>query len=78
MVLVSDDSSVIGSLVGSNLCYFICLSHLIRSRVVTNRILFSEIPVILHAGAKCSELQSIIGSMGKTGYRYVAYPAPTV
>ena len=78
MVLVSDDSSVIGSLVGSNLCYFICLNHLVRSRVAINRKFFSEITIILHAGAVCSELPSNIGSMGKTGYRYVAYPAPPV
>ena len=31
-----------GSLVRSNLCYLICLRHLIRSRGVTNLIFFSE------------------------------------
>ena len=41
MVLI-DGNSEIGAHVRSNLCYLICLRHLIRSRAVTNRISISE------------------------------------
>ena len=37
MVLTSDGNSEIGAHVRINLCYLICLRHLIRSRVVTIR-----------------------------------------
>ena len=40
MVLISDGNSEIDAHVRSNLCYVICLRHLINSRVVTNRITF--------------------------------------
>ena len=38
MVLVSDGNSEIGVHVRRNICYLICLRHLIRPRAVTNRI----------------------------------------
>ena len=48
----------------SNLCYLICLRHLIRSRADKNRIFFAPIrPIFLHACATCSELPSNISSM---------------
>ena len=42
MVLILDGNSEIGAHVGSNICYLICLRHLIRSRVVSNSIYFLE------------------------------------
>ena len=39
MVLILDGNPEIGVHVRSNLCYFICLRHLLRSRAVTNRII---------------------------------------
>ena len=42
MVLILDGNSEIDAHVGSNQLCFVCLIHLIRSRAVTNRILFSE------------------------------------
>ena len=36
-VLLFDGNSEIGLQVGSNLCYLVCLMHLIRSRAVTNQ-----------------------------------------
>ena len=48
MVLVPDGNSTLGGTdLGSNLCYLICLRHLINSRAVTN--IFS--PKRLHACA---------------------------
>ena len=41
-VRISDGNSEIGANGMSNLCYLICLRHVIRSRVVTNRISLSE------------------------------------
>ena len=41
MVLMLDGSSEIGKHRRSNLCYLICLRHLIRSRAVTNSMSFS-------------------------------------
>ena len=43
MVLILDGNSEIGAHVWSNFCYFICVRHSIKSRVVINRIgYFSE------------------------------------
>ena len=42
LVLILDGNYVIGAHVRRNLCDLICFSHLIRSRAVMNRILFSE------------------------------------
>ena len=38
VLVISYDNSEVGAHVRSNLCYLICLKHLIRSRGVTNRI----------------------------------------
>ena len=40
MVLILEGTSIIGALVRSILCQFVCLRHSIRSRAVTNRIVF--------------------------------------
>ena len=42
MVLILDGNSEIGAQVRSNLCYLICLKHLIRNKAVSNRVIFSE------------------------------------
>ena len=57
MVLILDGISEMGAHVRSNLCYFICLRHEIRSRAVTNLSYFSpKRPIFLHACATCFEL----------------------
>ena len=63
MVLKLDGKSEIGAHhVRSNLCYLICLRHLIRSRAVTD--LFSpKRSIFLHACATRSELPSNISSL---------------
>ena len=58
MVLILDITSEMNAHVRSNLCYFICFRHLIRSGAVTNRIFF-----LFHACATCSELPSDISTM---------------
>ena len=40
--LIVDGNSEICAHVRSNLCYLLCLSHLFRSKTVTNMIFFSE------------------------------------
>ena len=45
-VHILDGNSEIGAHVRSNLCYFICLRHLIRSRAVTYRIFFLRTNVL--------------------------------
>ena len=60
MVLILDGTSEVGAPVRSNLCYFICLRHLIKSRAVTNQIFFSSKTFFLHACAKRSKLPSNI------------------
>ena len=47
----------------NNLCYLICLRHLIWSRVVANRIFSLKIPISPHACVTLSELQSNISNM---------------
>ena len=63
MVLIIDGNAEIGAQVGSNLCYLICLKHLIISRAVTNRIFSPKRTIFLHACPTCSELPSYIGSV---------------
>ena len=65
MVLICDGNSEIGAHVESNLCYLICLRHLIRSKAVTNRIYFSPETLFffLHGCAICSKLSSYISTM---------------
>ena len=59
MVLILDGHSDIGARVRSNLCYLICLGHLVRSRAFTNLFfLLRKDIVFLHACAICSELPS--------------------
>ena len=41
-VLILDGNSEIDVHLRSNLCYLICLMHLIRARALNNRIFFSE------------------------------------
>ena len=60
MALMLDGNSVIGACVRSNLCYLICLRHLLWSRAVTN---WFFIIILLHTRATCSELQSNMSSM---------------
>ena len=68
MVLIFiDGKSEIGVQLRRNICYLVSLRHLIRSRAVTNLILFSPLrPIFLHACATCSELPSDIGTMHQT------------
>ena len=63
MVLILDGNS--GAQVKSNLCYLTCLRRFIRSRAVTNRIIFfsPKIPIFLHACASCYDLPSNINTM---------------
>ena len=59
MVLILDCNSEIDAQVWSNLCCLICLRHLIRSRLGTNRFFESEkSPIFLHACASCFGLPS--------------------
>ena len=59
IVLILDGNSDTGAHVINNLCYFICLRHLIRSSAVTNRVFFfSEKTYVIHARATCYELIS--------------------
>ena len=57
----------IGEQVRSNLCYLICLRHLIRLRGVTNRFFFSvkDLFSFMHASA-CSELKFNTSTMSST------------
>ena len=67
MVLILDGNSEIVAHVRSKHCYLICLRHLIRSRTVTNRIVFSpKRRIFLHACATCSELPSTLSPMPYT------------
>ena len=60
MVRLLDGDSEKGEHVRSNLCYLICLRHLIGLRAVTNRIFIFP---IFHACVICSELPSNISSI---------------
>ena len=53
-----------------NLCYLICLRHLIRSRAVTTKKFSLKRPIFLNACATCSELPSNISKMFIPG-RYI-------
>ena len=61
MKFMFNDNSEIGSHVRINLCYSICVRHLIRSRAETNRI-FSE-RTFLKMCAKWSELPFNVSTM---------------
>ena len=57
MVIILDGSSEISSHVRGNICYLICLSKLIRSRAVTNRIFISpKTPLFRQTCATCYHL----------------------
>ena len=63
MVLILDGNLETGAQIRSNVCYLICLRHLIRSRAVTNRVyLTPKEPIFL-----CSELPSDISTMTRAG-----------
>ena len=66
MVLKLDGDSEIGAQVRINLCYLICLRHLIRSRAVTNRIFSTKSLIFLHACATRSRLPSNTSAMGES------------
>jgi len=70
MVLILNGNSEIGTHVKSNLCYLICLRHLIRSRVVTNRNLVFSLKrfFFLHACATWFELPSTVSMTLIWGY----------
>ena len=63
VVLILDGNSEIGGQVRSNLCYLICLRHLIRSEQSHIGFLFRKKDTDLHDCAACSELPSNISSM---------------
>ena len=69
MVIVLDGNSEIGEHV--NLCYLICLRHLIISRAVKNCIFSSEITNFFHACASYSELPTNISTMDNTRKRMI-------
>ena len=52
MVLVLDGNTEIGTHVKRNLEYLICLRHLIRSKVVTNRLLFLRVYIFFFMRAQ--------------------------
>ena len=60
IVLISVGNSGIGAQLR---IYFICFRHLIRSRIVTDRIYPPKRPYFLHACATFSELPSYISTM---------------
>ena len=60
IVLILDGKSEIGPHVGSNLCYLICIRHLIRSKAVINLIFFFSKKAFLH-----SKLPSNVSIMDK-------------
>ena len=60
MVLILDGNFELAAHVRSNLCYLICLRHLIRSKAVKNRIVFLRKK--LHA-YECTEVPSNISTM---------------
>ena len=68
MVLILDGTTEIGAHKTGNLCHMICLRHLIRWRVVTNRIFCSDF--FLHTCATCSELSSNISTMVRVQFFY--------
>ena len=49
MVLTSDGYLEMGAQGSSNLCYLICLRHLIRSKAVTNLTFYPKRPIFLPA-----------------------------
>ena len=65
LVLILDGNSETGANVGSNLCCFICVRHLIRSRAVQVGFFSQKNPIILHACTTCSRLPSNISTTCK-------------
>ena len=63
MVPLLDGYSEVGAHVRRNLCYLICLRHLIRVRAVKNRIFPQKRHIFIRACAPCSELPSHISTM---------------
>ena len=65
MALILDGNAEIVVHARSNLCYLICLRHLIRSKAGTNWIFSSSPnrPIFLHACATCSSLLSNKGTI---------------
>ena len=63
MVLIQDGNLGIGAHVQCNLCYLICVRHLIRSRAVTNRNFFPNTSIFIHSCAIYSELLFNIKNM---------------
>ena len=64
MVLILDGKLETGAHVWSNICYLICLRHLIRSREHSQIGFFSaKTPIFLHACTTCSELSFNISTM---------------
>ena len=49
MVLTLAGNLEIGAHIGSILCSLICLRHWIRSRAVTNRVMFPKSPIFISA-----------------------------
>ena len=58
-----DGTSKVGANVRCNLCYLICLRHLMRARVVTNQTFSPNKPTFLHAFSTCSDLPYDISTM---------------
>ena len=86
MVLLLDGNSKIGAPVRSNLCYLICLRHLIRSVTVANLIVFLQIRhIFLHTCAACSELPCKASTTaskttpcwGRNAARRISYYSPS-
>ena len=62
-----------------NICYLICLRHLTRSGVTTNRIFYSKKTIFLHVCASCFESPSNISAKGSSIFKFFShgkYPEP--
>ena len=67
MVLILDGNSEMGVHVRINICYLICLRHLIRSRATQIGLFPPKIPIFLDVWAACSELPPIMSTKVYTG-----------
>ena len=63
IVLLLDGNRDIGAHLRSNLCYFICLRHFIRSRTVKIWIFSPKSPILLPACTTWFELPSNISTI---------------
>ena len=64
LAFILDGNSEIAARIRRNLCYLICLRHLIWSRAVTDWIFFFPIkPILLHVCATCSQSPSNISTI---------------